>query len=870
MSQDVGQPGTRPLPVENNAAPPFKRRRAPKAALACQLCRVRKTRCNSAVPRCSQCARYGDDCVYEQRNVRRRQTTDSHSLGNFGERNHLADAGNSQSTFSDPNEAEDMRHIKGKSPCQQPIPTPESLQELHTQCSNATNIAQPSNERLSSDDYVASGNLSSQNFDAMQDGVNELNTHTSGLEFFGPSGTFPFLRRLWIHSRTSRTHVGPLSPIQIQQQISAQTPRDGSLSVVNFLHNEDYPATTRPPTPEQYPSFTRPQSPAPRHSTKSRGPDQKRMYIRIQVEKECIRLYFENLHLVYPILRRSSFLSRCERDVWSMKDRRLETPNGVSGRSKFLALYNAVCALGAITAGEETRFATPPHDSRQKSDETRMAPDKPVKPFTPREVAKCCFESAKRILGSAFEICSLESTQAWFLMSVFCHHALKPHSCYIYSGIAARTALAIGMVNVDFGNTTEEKQQASWLWWCIYTHEMETCCASGRDSLLKAPEHYSIYPPERYINSESDTSILLISSMVALAEILRVASKQLYVSAAPLTFVEKSALAMKLDGRLRTWKHNLPPLLNVDRASLRDPTWLTKQKLVIQLRYLSAKSFLHRQFLTACLSNQSSYADSSTHVDNCIGASQELIQLLYNTYLYQPYFRTWWYNTTYILNASMNILYVMLLGIQTKSTESLISDVQKSLEVLQAMDSIQVARNCEQLISEVLEVVKARISNHLSASSYNQDRPLQTIPDRSASDLSLNFRPESAHHDNASAIESIDCWSERTKDQRQDEMHNLSCFNSTLGGAFFAELIDSSLLGNISRLGESNIGPGYLTASSPTHHNDYINRSGGLSSDRNLDFIMGEENGVLVYSMTTPSAADQGFDFLDGFNIDGI
>ena len=254
----------------------------------------------------------------------------------------------------------------------------------------------------------------------MQDGVNELNEHTSGIEFFGPSGTFPFLRRLWTHSRASRTHVDPTSPISNQQQTSTQEPRNGQLSVVNFVHSEDYPSSTRPPTPEQYPSFTRPQSPAPQPPINIQGPNPKRMKIRIQVEKECIRLYFENLHLVYPILRRSSFLSRCEKYVWSMKDRRLGATTGISGRSTFLALYNAVCALGAITASDETRFATPPHDSRHKSGDIHTAPDVPVKPFAPREVAKYCFEAAKRILGSAFEICSLESTQAWFLMVRIC------------------------------------------------------------------------------------------------------------------------------------------------------------------------------------------------------------------------------------------------------------------------------------------------------------------------------------------------------------------------------------------------------------------------------------------------------------------
>ena len=212
----------------------------------------------------------------------------------------------------------------------------------------------------------------------------------------------------------------------------------------------------------------------------------------------------------------------------------------------------------------------------------------------------------------------------------------------------------------------------------------------------------------------------------------------------------------------------------------------------------------------------------------------------------------------------MNILYAMLLRIQTQPTESLISDVQMSLDVLRAMDSIQVARNYEQLTSEVLEVVKAQKAHHLSASSPSQYRSRQNDQESLATDLSSDCWSESIQHGSASNINPVD------DHQGQKDMQSLSSFSSSFGDAFFAELIDSSLLGNISRLGDVNVGPGFLTAGS-SHPSEQIGGPGGFSGDQNLDVIMGEENGVLIYSMAVPSGADQEFDFLaENFGMDAV
>lgn len=54
----------------------------------------------------------------------------------------------------------------------------------------------------------------------------------------------------------------------------------------------------------------------------------------------------------------------------------------------------------------------------------------------------------------------------------------------------------------------------------------------------------------------------------------------------------------------------------------------------------------------------------------------------------------------------MLVLYVVLINYPHVSSAELIQDVEKSLDILHAMDNVKVAKRCANLISEVLEVVK--------------------------------------------------------------------------------------------------------------------------------------------------------------------
>ncbi|KAF2022829.1 hypothetical protein EK21DRAFT_82244, partial [Setomelanomma holmii] len=429
------------------------------------------------------------------------------------------------------------------------------------------------------------------------------------------------------------------------------------------------------------------------------------------VDSVCITLFFNALHLVHPILDKYEFLERCKNEVWT------SSGDGSDARSRgFQAVYYAVLALGAIV-GSDDDFAPELPEARCGN---AAGDARPNSAHSALSLAKSFFERSKANLGDIFDVSSLDTTQALFLLSVFCQNALKPHSCYLFSGMAARTAVAIGLPNAKRGQnsvTTRYVRAAALTWWCIYMHEVEMCCASGRDTSLKSPVHYDLPLPgsdrDYSAGGAFETVNAFISVTVSLANLLKRASEELYQSVS-ITLRDRSLIAQDLDRALEAWRHNLPPPLNYTRVSLTEPERVSRQKIVLKLRYLSARILIYRKFVEAWSTDPETRF--ATELNVCLNAARSTIQLLFETYLHRPYFRTWWYNTTYLLNASMITLYVFFTGAHLDAASDLFQDIEKALDVFDAMGSVVVARRCAELIREIYDAAKI-VHGSRSASS---------------------------------------------------------------------------------------------------------------------------------------------------------
>ncbi|KAE8382775.1 fungal-specific transcription factor domain-containing protein [Aspergillus bertholletiae] len=585
-----------------------------------------------------------------------------------------------------------------------------------------------------------------------RDGLSGINLHTNGTEFYGNSSNLAFLGNLYARARNQEeartsnipdnipsslpdedcrlalgrpSSVKDVSPRQAlnsgvdkETEMAKPVSSAAPLSIVNLLHNPGYPSISPPQIngrPEDDGNRQssaagdqrNPQNFADHEDAVALAINELSNEAQIEIEKIFIGSYFSNKHYIHPLLCKDAFMRKSEREAFVVSKRRAFYRHS----SKFKGLYFAVVALGAINASpSETslldHYSNYMVDGRKHSFAGKLSA---------LDFADFYFGITKQALGDIFESCSLESAQALLLLSVFCQNALRPHSCFMYSGMAVRTAIAIGLASGMSSLPSNMRKEGRRTWWCIYSHEVEMCCSSGRLDSMKQLDHYQVSLPPLKANSCNthdldieDDEVAMIPVMVSLAQIMSEASHLLYHSPKrPMS--EMSQIALNLDNKLEEWKSNLPSFLNVDVASLNDSEWAFKQKLVLRLRFYNTRILIHRPFLAAstCAANSPNLFQ---HGHICLTAARTSIQMQYESFLHRIYIRTWWYNTTYALYGAMILLHLILSGFPGVNEEELFKDVEKSLEIFHSMTNIIVARRCSEMIREVLNVARACVS----------------------------------------------------------------------------------------------------------------------------------------------------------------
>ncbi|PWY92713.1 hypothetical protein BO70DRAFT_328052 [Aspergillus heteromorphus CBS 117.55] len=708
------------------------RRRPPRASRACETCRVRKTKCDQAQP-CSYCAYHSLDCFYRA-------------------------AGPNENSSAAKRQAQ-IREAQRNRPKTRPSPWPdvsqhgESPDHFAREASRfprsaGINISSPSVFTPKRDDDSIAAATPELCDSASRDGLSGVNLHTNGTEFYGTSSNLAFLGNLYARARnqaetkaltipdhepafppnggpnpalnslppekTAFHQLTPNSPAD-RQSDSTQTNK-AQLSIVNLLYNPKYPSHSPPQVDGRV------EDDRQGRATDAEGPrehahdfadhrhemspliDKLSDEAQLGIEKMFISSYFSNKHYIHPMLCKNSFMQRCEHEAFGFSRR----PGFYRGVSKFSGLYFAVVALGAINAS--------PHETALLDHYCNYLP-RPVKSGardrpSSLDFADYYFGKAKQALGDLFESCSLESAQALLLLSVFCQNALRPHSCFMYSGMAVRTAVAIGLASGMSSLSPNTRREGRRTWWCIYSHEVEMCCSSGRLDSMKDLHYYHVplptlrAMPGKILDPDAeDDHVGMIPAMVALAQIMSEASHLLYHSP-KRSMGEMSQIAMNLDNKLLAWKTTLPHFLHIDAASLNDTEWAFKQKLVLRLRFYNTRILIHRPFLAASASSTES-SSRLQHLHTCLDAARTSIQMQYESFLHRIYIRTWWYNTTYALYGAMILLHLVLSGFPSIRDDDLLIDVEKSLDIFESMNNIVVARRCAEMIREVLEVARA-------------------------------------------------------------------------------------------------------------------------------------------------------------------
>ncbi|KAJ5549339.1 transcriptional regulator family: Fungal Specific TF [Penicillium frequentans] len=727
-------------------------RRLPRASRACETCRSRKTKCDQAQP-CSYCAYHSFNCVYRTSGGRgtprvphvqrkRAARTSQEIRDNVKHPSPWPSALNQNKTASSAFDYENRNLVQTTTGT---INSPTSLRREPPRTFHPIGPlgSTPETPKTATDDDDESS--SSELGDAAsRDGLSGVNLHTKGTEFYGNSSNLAFLGNLFARAQNQSEGRDPGGDQDVAAKTTANRPQPSSpenrstpgksqLSIVNLLYNADY---TGHPSPQSHnstegsshksPSYANvPRSAAGLINNSQESGGLPALFAQItdgaqmEIEKIFIGSYFTNKHYIHPMLSKGAFMRRCEREAWPIARRAAL----FRSTTKFAGLYFAVVALGAINASpNETALLD--HFYQQSTDPERT---EPAPHFSALDFAKFYFGIAKVALGDLFESSSLETAQALLLLSVFRQNSLQPHSCYMYSGMAVRTAAAIGLASSMSSLPPSRRREAKRTWWCIYSHEIEMCCSSGRLDSMKELTYYQVSLPKLKIHygdldpDAEDNDVAMIPVMLSLAQIMSEASHQLYHST-QRSLSEKSRLAMSLDARLQEWKTNIPAFLNLDAHTLSDPEWAFKQKLVLRLRYYNTQILIHKPFLVASTTNAES-CEFRQHLHICLEAARVSIKMQYESFMHRIYIRTWWYNTTYALYGSMILLHLILSNFPGLPDEELLEDVEKSLAIFSSMDDIIVARRCAEMLREVLEVARTCLARRKSQTQSQTQMP---------------------------------------------------------------------------------------------------------------------------------------------------
>ncbi|OCL07386.1 hypothetical protein AOQ84DRAFT_341914 [Glonium stellatum] len=397
--------------------------------------------------------------------------------------------------------------------------------------------------------------------------------------------------------------------------------------------------------------------------------------------------YFNNLHYIHPILDQESFLHRCE-ELWQ--------GNAQRQPRSFIALYFSVLSLGALI---------------------RTWTEQKINGMGRFEWSRMLFERAQFALGKPGLLNDLEAIQAMFIMAKVCQNELNPNLAYTYLGLAIRTSLSTGINrNTSIqGRHFSDNPDAlilSKTWWGLYSLEIELSFALGRPDSLGMDEYHN-----RPLPPVEDSEISILASMIDMSHITRAISLEVYLSRRPLS--EKLVRAFRIEGDMDKWVQKLPPRIrpstdgSVEQdGNLSDPAWARLQRLVLQIRYQNLKMLLLRPFiLHASKLDQpsSSYPGLEEAVTKCTNAAIQTIDIIYETFRVHTFFRTWWYNITYLTFAASILLFRAAQPPCTESQKSIyIPLVRKTLGILDIMDESVVARKTADVMRQMLNGLRER------------------------------------------------------------------------------------------------------------------------------------------------------------------
>ncbi|OJJ48751.1 hypothetical protein ASPZODRAFT_130868 [Penicilliopsis zonata CBS 506.65] len=655
-----------------------RRAKRPRAAQACDRCRLKKYKCDELYP-CSQCKKSKIDCIY-QGNYRQWESTRSASYVVDLERK--VDELNAKLRTAGPDETTTTKTTTTTTTTPPATYTHNAVSYTSTSISQAeatvpAGVEATPTSLLRTDSTTPREQPVESTTDAITDELSELNHHTNGIEFHGSTSSAAFLGHLqrsrepkqppnnsgggalWNTGAGAGTGPGPGNGTSININTAAPETSAASYSLISTLHNPAFSPSNTVDAPG-------------RAATATAGVSHDQNYYFEQAHV-FMNGYFENIHFIHPLIDKEDFLLRAH-GLWFNHSQRPD--------ASFVALYLSVLSFGALV---------------------RVWDEEKIAGLGRFEWSRKLFAEAQLYLDYLRFSNDLETVQCLYLMAKICQNELNPNLAYMYLGLAVRTCLSAGF-NREIRNPKD--QRSGWIsktWWGLFSLEIEMSFSVGRPDTLGMDEYHN-----RALPARDNSEYAIIPWMVDFAQIIRRVSVQVYHSRIALH--EKLQLALQIEEEMDQWLVRLPDRLKPDilhlrlsRDALRDPKWARRQRLVLGIRYYNVKMLLFRPFLSYFSRKlRHTPVELEETISKCLDAAMKTIEVIYDIYRIHTFFRCWWYNTTYVMFATSTLLLpISKLGV-CDETAPFLRSIEMAVDILDAMEESVVARKSVEIIKHYL------------------------------------------------------------------------------------------------------------------------------------------------------------------------
>ncbi|OIW23940.1 hypothetical protein CONLIGDRAFT_657486 [Coniochaeta ligniaria NRRL 30616] len=646
--------------------PPAKRRRI---GYACDLCRIKKMRCDGERPSCGPCKSRRHECVYSPQ--RTRVSIPQDYVEGLRARNRALEEKLANQHGRDGQSS--SHHIPSRN---QPLTTPRSMTSDGSKPADqihATFGLSQRNHRPSIDDRPSSRGHPHQRLQAANSGVADAISNDKGspAEYYGEASAFNFIAKVGSPDQsktgtardTSESAETSVDPDVWGTQRGLLRPVGGERGG-SHVHS-DLLAASSPSTVvfedllgigggEGNP-FELPQR---------------------QLADKLVASFFYHRHILNPYLHEGTFRRRYER-LWMSREAGGE--EATSANVVWLGLVNMVFAFGSEHVALRPRPTGTPSSSVAAAERSwhRNLADRDHERF---------FRRAKTlILSGILQTGKIELVQALLLLGHYLHGSLELNHCWTVVGLAVRTAQELGLY-LDPARTTRdvvEQEIHKRVWWGCFALDRLISTKLGRPPVIHDGPQIRVDLPlpvdDEYLNehagyrqpdgvpSKLEYFRFIISHCRLVERVLNgifknggssgedAKSGRLRVRMEPPDLL---AMSIQLDGALTAWQDGLPAHLRPESEA---SEWaFQRQRSVLLMRFLHLRLLIHRQTLLLYISrpvtDQFQLELMLPCIKRCVLAASESITQM--RFLRQHNsLSSFWHNSHYIF-AALGVLLV--------------------------------------------------------------------------------------------------------------------------------------------------------------------------------------------------------------------